>query len=97
MVEFGNNESQLWEKTLPDGSFLIGEKGSGMHTHICDDFIKIKEGETIIINYIWKLIAQFLFSLRECVLIEFIFFPVFFKIGKKIIRVKIIKSAADFL
>lgn len=36
----------LWEKTLRDGTALIGEKGSGTHTHIGPDFVSIKDEET---------------------------------------------------
>jgi len=31
----------LWEKPLKDGTTLIGEKNSGVHTHIGTDFVKI--------------------------------------------------------
>lgn len=53
MVNY-NQPGQLWEQTLPDGSMLIGEKGSGCHTHICNDFVKIKnEGNGAYMG--WKL------------------------------------------
>ena len=41
--------TDLWSKTLPDSSYLIGEKGSGTHTHIGTDrntgkeFVSIKD------------------------------------------------------
>lgn len=45
-MEFRQEQGGLWEKVLPDNTLLIGEKGSGSHTHICPDFIKIKDEQT---------------------------------------------------
>ncbi|MCF8033715.1 MAG: hypothetical protein K9K66_14625 [Desulfarculaceae bacterium] len=41
--DYGNG---LWEKGLSDGTVLIGEKGSGAHTHTGSGFVSIKNEET---------------------------------------------------
>lgn len=41
-IEQEKEQERIWSKTLKDGTELVGITGCNTHTHICPDYIKIK-------------------------------------------------------